>query len=556
MNRVGKHRVATAVNQDLRVVIMPVGSIRLEWADAEDRIDKSRDLLQREIFKRFSEDPDTAYLYLTFCNQSVSLSPSLGYLRSFCASFAKKLSHTPGSRTLRHKIDVPITDDELGQYAHARAAHDRRRVSVPGSAGTRLAGSARVLSARNQGVQGISREICARHTVRTFTLSAGSSFTSWKAKRTTFPLLFSPPTPRASRNRGSRSTCRLNMRSPNTDKTAGSSLIFLRQCSAPQKRARLSPGCLRAASCSTPSPWSAKEAYTFLKEIPLYEQSGILCRIPNWWKGGASGPRIQVTMGNAVPSAVGMDALLSFDVGLYLDDTAMSPEEARRLIESAEGLVLIKNRWVAVDPEKLKQTLEVYGKARALAKQEGISFRDALRLELNPQSMFGEIGGGGVDHGLFRTMARISHDQDAPARNSGAGKTRTVLQGKTASLSGARRGMALVSRFVQVRHVSCRRYGARQDRAGPGPAAQPEKQQRERREPARGRPRRFWRTGKARSCDSRRISRSISSLIHPAKRQGAFNRKTRGSLTALIWSSQPIPIVRVLHGSTPTNGNM
>ena len=89
MNRVGKHRVATAVNQDLRVVIMPVGSIRLEWADAEDRIDKSRDLLQREIFKRFSEDPDAAYLYLTFCNQSVSLSPSLDYLRSFCASSLK-----------------------------------------------------------------------------------------------------------------------------------------------------------------------------------------------------------------------------------------------------------------------------------------------------------------------------------------------------------------------------------------------------------------------------------------------------------------------------------
>jgi non-specific serine/threonine protein kinase len=71
----------------------------------------------------------------------------------------------------------------------------------------------------------------------------------------------------------------------------------------------------------------------------------------------------------------------------------MSPDEVRRLIESAEGLVLIKNRWVAVDPEKLKQTLEAYEKARGLAKREGITFRDALRLQLNPQVLFGTAGG-------------------------------------------------------------------------------------------------------------------------------------------------------------------
>ena len=170
------------------------------------------------------------------------------------------------------------------------------------------------------------------------------------------------------------------------------------------KESALIAGLLDSGELFHSLAWSAKEAYAFLKEVPLYEQSGILCRIPNWWKGDASGPRVQVTMGNAVPSSVGMEALLSFDVGLYLEDTAMSPEEARRLVESAEGLVLIKNRWVAADPEKLKQTLEVYGKARALAIPQGISFRDALRLELNPRSLFGEAGAVGsitVSTGLW-----------------------------------------------------------------------------------------------------------------------------------------------------------
>ena len=59
------------------------------------------------------------------------------------------------------------------------------------------------------------------------------------------------------------------------------------------------------------------------------------------------------------------------------------------MLESAEGLALIKNRWVAVDPEKLRQTLDAYEKARTLAKREGLTFRDALRFQLNPGSLSG-----------------------------------------------------------------------------------------------------------------------------------------------------------------------
>ncbi len=417
MNRVGKHRVATAVNQDLRVVIMPVGSIRLEWAEAEDRIDKSRDLLQREIFKRFSEDPDTAYLYLTFCNQSVSLSPSLGYLRSFCASFAKKLSHTPDLETLRHNIDVPITDDELANTL----------MLAPPMIGAEYL-SREVLALVWRGLlESFRLEIkeykgSVEEFVQTYSpdvhLVGRVFFHLVESKKDDFPFAFLATYSTGLSKQGKSQHLPLKHALAEYGRDSGKLLDLLATVQRASKESALVAGLLESGELFHPLAWSAKEAYTFLKEIPLYEQSGILCRIPNWWKGGASGPRIQVTMGNAVPSAVGMDALLSFDVGLYLDDTAMSPEEARRFIESAEGLVLIKNRWVAVDPEKLKQTLEVYGKARILAKQEGISFRDALRLELNPQSMFGEIGGGGsitVSSGLWleSVMTRMRRPETA-----------------------------------------------------------------------------------------------------------------------------------------------
>ena len=136
-----------------------------------------------------------------------------------------------------------------------------------------------------------------------------------------------------------------------------------------------------------PLAWSAREAYTFLREIPLYEQSGILCRIPDWWKRGAASIKVNISLGRRQPSTVGMDALLDFDISLHLEDGQISYEEAKQLLDASEGLALIKNRWVAVDHDKLQQTLDAYEKARNLAEREGLSFRDALRFELNPGTL-------------------------------------------------------------------------------------------------------------------------------------------------------------------------
>ncbi len=72
-----------------------------------------------------------------------------------------------------------------------------------------------------------------------------------------------------------------------------------------------------------------------------------------------------------------------------LGDTEISEEEARHLLQQSEGLAFLKNKWVAVDSEKLQQTLAAYEKARELNKEEGISFLDAMRFSLNPQALLG-----------------------------------------------------------------------------------------------------------------------------------------------------------------------
>ncbi|MBF0396940.1 MAG: DEAD/DEAH box helicase, partial [Desulfobacterales bacterium] len=138
--------------------------------------------------------------------------------------------------------------------------------------------------------------------------------------------------------------------------------------------------------------WTSEEAFTFLKEVSIYENSGILCRIPNWWKGRSSRVSIKLQIGDKKPSVVGMNAILNFNARLVLGDVIISEEEARELLRKSEGLAFIKNKWVAVDPEKLKQTLSAYEKAKELMEQGGLSFKDALLLQLNPDKFLKGIG--------------------------------------------------------------------------------------------------------------------------------------------------------------------
>jgi non-specific serine/threonine protein kinase len=94
-----------SMNKELHVVIMPEGSLQLEWGSTGESIDKSSVLLQREIFNRFHAGPSWL-LFLSFCDQKVPLSASLSYWRNFTALFARKLSLTPDLELLRHTVKI------------------------------------------------------------------------------------------------------------------------------------------------------------------------------------------------------------------------------------------------------------------------------------------------------------------------------------------------------------------------------------------------------------------------------------------------------------------
>ena len=128
-----------------------------------------------------------------------------------------------------------------------------------------------------------------------------------------------------------------------------------------------------------PVAFKPADAFAFLNGVPAFEAAGILCRIPRWWRG-ARKVSVALSVGNAAPSRIGHDALLDFNAGLHLDGEEISEAEARRILENAEGLALIKGRWVAVDTESLRKTLDALKQARRLADSEHLSFADAMRM--------------------------------------------------------------------------------------------------------------------------------------------------------------------------------
>ena len=136
----------------------------------------------------------------------------------------------------------------------------------------------------------------------------------------------------------------------------------------------------------SPLGFTPNEAYTILTEIPLYEECGIICRIPDWWKKKGS-VRVSVSVGEAKPSVLGMNALISFEPSIYLNDSEMTIDEVKALLSQTSGLSFIKGKWVEVNHDKLQAALAAFDKVRSI---DGMTFAEAMRMRLDPQNELGE----------------------------------------------------------------------------------------------------------------------------------------------------------------------
>ncbi|GHU56318.1 hypothetical protein AGMMS49975_19400 [Clostridia bacterium] len=126
-----------------------------------------------------------------------------------------------------------------------------------------------------------------------------------------------------------------------------------------------------------PLKFEPNDAFTFLREVPLYEECGIICRIPDFWKRKQRS-RLSLKLGSKEPSAFGLQELVAFTPEIYLGDTEITHEELNALLSQDEGLAFLKGKWVEVDNAKLEQLLSALDKFENTGE---VSLAEAIQMQ-------------------------------------------------------------------------------------------------------------------------------------------------------------------------------
>ncbi|HEY3754979.1 MAG TPA: DEAD/DEAH box helicase [Opitutaceae bacterium] len=138
---------------------------------------------------------------------------------------------------------------------------------------------------------------------------------------------------------------------------------------------------LESRAIFQPQVWTSAAAFRFLKDIPRLEESGISVRIPDWWKSGRPPrPQVSVKIGEEAKNRLGQGSLLDFKIELALDGQPLTAKERETILNSSHGLVLLKGKWVEVDPERLKEVLDHWKRVQADAGSDGVSLIEGMRL--------------------------------------------------------------------------------------------------------------------------------------------------------------------------------
>ncbi|MDE2450120.1 MAG: SNF2 helicase-associated domain-containing protein, partial [Gammaproteobacteria bacterium] len=129
-----------------------------------------------------------------------------------------------------------------------------------------------------------------------------------------------------------------------------------------------------------PLAWTPAEAHRFLRDIPALEESGLVVRIPDWWKPERpKRPQVSVHVGTTAVS-LGVEALLDFSVGMTLDGEPLTDAERQELLSATGGLVRLRGQWVEADGEKLAAALAHWKRIERDARAGGLSFYEGMRL--------------------------------------------------------------------------------------------------------------------------------------------------------------------------------
>ena len=334
----------------------------------------------------FADGPPAGLLHLGTSEIGVALPPSLSFFRDFARLFLARACGTPDLEQIRERIEVACPGEELAALIDGAPPMAGAEYLTPSALEALWSGLGvafrsalaasegtveQWLQARNPAWNLVGR-VCfhlaenradeARPFAFIATYASHLSSEASGARAQHLPLEQALHQYAGARNRAAL----LSLLGP-VEKAAGRSTLG---------RELLDSGELFHALA-----WTPAEAHRFLREIPCFEEAGVVVRVPDWWRARrAARVEVAVTVGTRPPSQLGLDALLDFEVNLTAFGEPLSEAEWQALREAADGLVLLRGRWVELDRDKLDEVLAHWRSVERSAKRDGLSFIDGMRL--------------------------------------------------------------------------------------------------------------------------------------------------------------------------------
>ena len=145
-----------------------------------------------------------------------------------------------------------------------------------------------------------------------------------------------------------------------------------------------------------PCALSVGEAYSFLKVITKYEESGLLVRTGRIWAKSPPKAKVSVSVGKSKGGSLNAHALCDFWVDVTINGEPLSEDDLAILANARDGLVRIRGEWVEVDHEKIEALLAKWKDAKRLMR-DGLTMAQALRMLAGGDADSLAPGGGDDD---------------------------------------------------------------------------------------------------------------------------------------------------------------
>lgn len=407
--------------------------------------------LETELEPAFAENPALFLIKLGLAHPSLPLSPSLHFWREFSSVFCRKILLLPDVETLREKAHAPLPDADIrllldvsppmsgSEYLGPEALR-RYWEEFHQAFQSRITGLTLSVEDWFNSISGAAREIGRIH------------FHLVENRSGEFPFAFLATYGSHVGTKGRTQHLPLRHALEEFGGDARKQLQALRSIHRAAKESPWLKKLLDSGEIFHPLAWTPTQAHRFLMDVAIFSEAGILCRIPDWWRGARKGPRMRVLVGDGEAAGLGMDALLDFRPELTLDGEVLTEAELRRLAEAGEELAFIKGKWMAVDAEKITRSLDLFKRAQAGQRRKDDLGRSPEAARRGRRKSADGIGGRG-SRNLRRRLAHGIDGQDAQPRTGPERPSQPILSWLFAALSAIGSQLAVLSPSPRLRSL-------------------------------------------------------------------------------------------------------